>query len=188
MLKPYIGICKSIRVAGAICRYILLARAPLWPYPATRCTMPSARTASHDSSHSFCLGRQIPPAFLTAMRRSVSFHFPLPIHWFLFAFIGGSIRFFLRSSSQPVFPDQKIAVKLHSRAASLRLPVVAPAHDRRQRHQDSFGAPARLQAEQRAAIVDEVELDVAPAAINPPVFNQPGTKRLTPIALDHSSP
>src|SRR6185436_20888590 len=49
--------------------------------------------------------------------------------------------------------------------SGLGLPVVAPGDQRRQRHQDRLGAAARLQAEQRAAVVDEVELDVAPAAI-----------------------
>src|SRR5439155_17887661 len=51
------------------------------------------------------------------------------------------------------------------RRARRRLPVVAPFHDRRQRHEDRLAAPARLQAEERAAVPDEVELDVAPAAI-----------------------
>src|SRR6185436_9066977 len=48
--------------------------------------------------------------------------------------------------------------------SGLGLPVVAPGDQRRQRHQDRFGAAARLQAEQRAAVVDKVELDVAAAA------------------------
>ena len=50
-------------------------------------------------------------------------------------------------------------------AARLGLPVVAPLHERRQRHQDRFGAPARLQAEERAAVAHQVELDVAAAAV-----------------------
>jgi HemY protein len=51
------------------------------------------------------------------------------------------------------------------RRAGFRLPVVAPFDDRWQRHQDRFGAPARLQAEQRAAIPDQIELDVATAPV-----------------------
>ena len=55
-----------------------------------------------------------------------------------------------------------------SSSAASRLPGAGrwsydPAHARRQRHQDRLGAPAGLQAEDRAAVVDEVELDVAAA-------------------------
>ena len=49
------------------------------------------------------------------------------------------------------------------RRARLGRLAVLPAHERRQRHQDRFRAPAGLQPEQRAAVVDEVELDVAAA-------------------------
>src|SRR5438270_10468470 len=48
-------------------------------------------------------------------------------------------------------------------AARLWLVIVDPAHQRWQRHQDRFGAPACLKSEVRAAIIDEIELDVAPA-------------------------
>src|SRR5262249_17326275 len=41
--------------------------------------------------------------------------------------------------------------------------VVEEAHHRRQRHQDRLGPAARLEAEQRAAVVDQVELNVAAA-------------------------
>ena len=41
--------------------------------------------------------------------------------------------------------------------------AVLPARERRQRHQDRFGAPAGLQPEQRAAVVDQVEFDIAAA-------------------------
>ena len=34
-----------------------------------------------------------------------------------------------------------------------------------QRHEDSLGAPARLQAEEGAAVVDQIELDVATAPV-----------------------
>jgi uncharacterized protein HemY len=51
------------------------------------------------------------------------------------------------------------------RAAGFGVPVVAPFDDRRHRHQDRLGAPARLQAEQRAAVPDQVELDVAAAPV-----------------------
>ena len=38
-------------------------------------------------------------------------------------------------------------------------------HDRRQRHQNRFGAASRLQAEQGAAVEYEIEFDVAPAPV-----------------------
>src|SRR5262249_1342682 len=38
-------------------------------------------------------------------------------------------------------------------------------HHRGERHQDRLRAPARLQAEQRPAIIDEIEFDVATAAV-----------------------
>src|SRR5262245_18471266 len=36
---------------------------------------------------------------------------------------------------------------------------------RRQRHEDGLGSATRLQPEERAAVVDQVELDIAPAAV-----------------------
>src|SRR6185295_1222641 len=50
-------------------------------------------------------------------------------------------------------------------AARLRREAVLPARERRQRHQDGLDAAARLQAEQRSAVVEQVELDVAPAPV-----------------------
>ena len=60
---------------------------------------------------------------------------------------------------------QEVAVQPRLGRARLGLPVVAPGHDRRHRHQDALGAPARLQAEQRAAVEHQVELDVAAAPV-----------------------
>jgi hypothetical protein len=45
------------------------------------------------------------------------------------------------------------------------MPVVAPRHRGRQRHQDRLGAPLALQAEQRATVPHEVEFDVAAAPV-----------------------
>src|SRR5688572_32447230 len=45
------------------------------------------------------------------------------------------------------------------------MPVVFPARERRQRHQNRFGATAGLQAERSAAVVDEIEFDITPATI-----------------------
>src|SRR5262245_19339160 len=42
--------------------------------------------------------------------------------------------------------------------------VIQPAHHRRQRHEDRLGAPARLEAEDGAAIVNQIEFHVAAAA------------------------
>lgn len=49
--------------------------------------------------------------------------------------------------------------------AGLGVPVVVPAHERRKAHENRFGAAAGLQAEERAAIPDEVEFDVTTAAV-----------------------
>ena len=45
------------------------------------------------------------------------------------------------------------------------MPVVFPARERRQRHQNRFGAAAGLQAERSAAVVYEIEFDITPATI-----------------------
>src|SRR5690606_2483456 len=68
-----------------------------------------------------------------------------------------------RRTSDPVALDQELGQSRFGRAR-LGVPVVAPARERRHRAQDRLGASAGLQAEQRAAVVDQVELDVAPAA------------------------
>src|SRR5690606_21936851 len=50
-------------------------------------------------------------------------------------------------------------------AAGLGLVAVFPAHPGRPAHPDRFGPSAGLQAEVRAPVPDQVELDIAPAAI-----------------------
>src|SRR5690606_19172810 len=70
-----------------------------------------------------------------------------------------------RLFSCPVACDEVFLVQLGLGRAGLGLPVVTPFHDRRQRHQDGFSAPARLQAEQRAAVENQVEFDIAAAAV-----------------------
>src|SRR6202000_1437636 len=47
----------------------------------------------------------------------------------------------------------------------LRVPIVVPAGQRRQGHQDGFGAPAGLQPEERAAVVEKIEFDIPSAAV-----------------------
>src|ERR1700674_5039275 len=49
--------------------------------------------------------------------------------------------------------------------AGLWMPADLPAHHRRKRHQDRVGAAPGLQAEESAAVVEQVELDVAAAPI-----------------------
>ena len=50
------------------------------------------------------------------------------------------------------------------RASRRRLPVVAPPHERRHRHQDRFRPPAGLQPEEGATVVNQAGLDVPAAA------------------------
>src|SRR5512147_1471909 len=59
----------------------------------------------------------------------------------------------------------EVVGKLRLVAAGLGRVAVLPAHQRRQAHQDRLGAAAALQAEQGAAVPDQVELDVAAAAV-----------------------
>src|SRR5690349_76732 len=66
---------------------------------------------------------------------------------------------------EPVFRDQEVAVQARFVATRSRCPIVAPPDERRERKKNRFGAPAGLQTEQRTAIPDEIEFDVAPATI-----------------------
>src|SRR5882757_2259478 len=72
---------------------------------------------------------------------------------------------FTSSFAEPIPRSQEIPIEFSLRTRRVRFPVVPPLHQRRQRHQYRLGAAGRLQAEQRATIVDEIELDVAAAAI-----------------------
>src|SRR5258706_10618872 len=69
------------------------------------------------------------------------------------------------ATSHPVARNQEIGVKPGFGRAALGLPVVTPFHDRRQGHEDGFGAATGLQAEQRSAIIDQVEFDVTAAPV-----------------------
>src|SRR3990167_8652450 len=69
-----------------------------------------------------------------------------------------------RQLCKPITVGQEILGQARLFPARLRLPVVAPARMRPQRHQDRFGTPAGLQTEQRAVIEHQVELDIAAAA------------------------
>src|SRR5690606_24301671 len=67
--------------------------------------------------------------------------------------------------SDPVARAQEVAVEALLRRARLGLPVVAPGRERRHRGEDRLHTAARLEAEARAAVVHEVEFDVAAAPV-----------------------
>src|SRR5438034_440286 len=69
------------------------------------------------------------------------------------------------SAIEPVLGDQEIIVEPRFVAVRCRLPVVAPFDDGRQRQKNRLRAASGLQAEQRAAIPDQVEFHVAAATI-----------------------
>ena len=54
----------------------------------------------------------------------------------------------------PIARRQEVGVELVLCAAGFGFPVVAPLHDRRQGHEDGFGAAAGLEAEEGAAVPD----------------------------------
>src|SRR5690606_21976335 len=69
-----------------------------------------------------------------------------------------------RELDQPVARVQVI-LQAGLGAAGRRREAVLPAHQRRQAHQDRLAAAAGLEAEQGAAVPEQVELDVAPAPV-----------------------
>src|SRR5690606_1664572 len=92
------------------------------------------------------------------VRNSRGGRFPAAFPWWIYR--RGSGRF----ARQPVAWHEVVA-QARLGAAVLRLEAVFPAHARGQAHQDRLGPATALQAEQRAAVVDQVELDVAAAAV-----------------------
>src|SRR5216117_4564443 len=87
------------------------------------------------------------------------------------------------SFAQPVSRSQEIPIESSFRTRRIRLPVITPLHERGQRHQYRLSAAGRLQAEQRAAIIDEIELDIAAAAIGLEVSLTFAVRKISP-ALD----
>src|SRR5712691_8635860 len=71
----------------------------------------------------------------------------------------------LRSFAEPIPSTQEIPIESSFRTRRVGFPVITPLHERGQGHQYRLGAAGRLQAEQRAAIINEIELHVAAAAI-----------------------
>src|SRR5437867_6321475 len=69
-------------------------------------------------------------------------------------------------SGEPIAPDKKVGIELRFGTVGLGLPVVAPFHERRERHQNGLGAPVRLQTKQRPPVVHQVEFDVSTAPIS----------------------
>ncbi len=80
------------------------------------------------------------------------------------AMYGASIRG-LGQLRQPIPRPQKILVQPLFRRAWLRLVVVFPPHQRRQRHQYRFDAAARLQPEDRSPVIDQVEFNITSPAV-----------------------
>src|SRR5579864_4301900 len=66
---------------------------------------------------------------------------------------------------QPVARVQELSLEALLGGAGLGMPADLPADQGRERHQDRLGAASGLQAEEGAAVVEEVELDVTAAAI-----------------------
>src|ERR1700687_1206688 len=60
---------------------------------------------------------------------------------------------------------QELSLQALLGGAGLGTPAYLPAHHRRQRHQDRVGAGAGLQAKERAAVVEQGELDVTAAPV-----------------------
>src|SRR5262245_51587411 len=66
---------------------------------------------------------------------------------------------------RPVARLEELVVEARLRRARLGMPIVAPADEGRERHEDRFRTAAGLETEERAAVPDEIELHVAAAAI-----------------------
>ena len=60
---------------------------------------------------------------------------------------------------------QEVLCQARFFTAGRGLPVITPTHLRWQRHEDGFGAATGLQAEQGAAVIDQVELHVPATAV-----------------------
>src|SRR5262245_40375246 len=66
---------------------------------------------------------------------------------------------------RPVARLEELVVEARLRRARLGMPIVAPADEGRERHEDRFRAAAGLETEERAAVPDQIELHVAAAAV-----------------------
>src|ERR1043165_2829375 len=86
--------------------------------------------------------------------------------------------------AQPISRAEKVCIQARFGRSRFGMPVVFPAHERRQRHQDRFGAAAGLQAEQSAAIVDEIEFDITPTTIQLEVALALAERRRAPTRDD----
>ena len=77
----------------------------------------------------------------------------------------GSAAFHQRRIAEPLLRTGEQLSEQRFAAAGLRHVAVLPAHQRRQRHQDRFSTAVGLQTEDRATVKNEIELHVAPAAV-----------------------
>src|SRR4051812_24408558 len=89
-----------------------------------------------------------------------------------------------RSRSGPVARLEEIGIELFLGRPGRGLPVVAPGGLGRHRHEDRFAAAARLEAEQSAAVIHQVEFDVAPAAVELEVALTVPERRSFPLIQD----
>src|SRR6266568_7674850 len=89
-----------------------------------------------------------------------------------------------RLAREPVARFQELLVQLGLGRAGFGLPLVIPAHERGQAHEDRFRAPAALQAEERAAIPDEIELHVTTASIQLEAALALAERRIFPAGHD----
>src|SRR6266567_4328059 len=136
-----------------------ISTAPGWTMYSRVPSSPSgSRTVSRRTSRSLPL-KTTSPSTRVLTRRCASGRLPALIN--ALPRCGGS----LMDPREPVLRHEKIGIQPRFERSGLGTPFVTPLHQRRQRHQDRFGATVGLQAEQRSAIVDEIEFDVAAAPI-----------------------
>src|SRR4051795_924215 len=88
------------------------------------------------------------------------------------------------TSVRPVSRPQKVLVEPRLGRPRLRRPAIAPAHQGRQGHQDRLRPPSRLQAEQGSTVPHQIELDVAPAAVELKVALPLAVGRVLPVPQD----
>ena len=83
---------------------------------------------------------------------------------FIVGAIGKGIRIRF-SVGEPVTRLEKPSVELSLGSVGFRLRIIIPTHQRRKGHEYGLDTPARFEAEAGASVIEEVELDVAPTAV-----------------------
>ena len=72
---------------------------------------------------------------------------------------------FVRLQIGPVLWLEEDFVEFGFCSIRFGLVVIIPTHEGRQRHENGFGASFGLEAEEGTPVVDEIEFDIAPAAV-----------------------